>query len=161
MKTKLDWTCRALATCFFTTYPLERWAFHAGRQQTGAGLVGSLAGLACVTLLPTTTLACVLSLLGVVFISVVISEIAEKSLGRKDDQRIVIDEWAGYLISMAMIPVTAWSIIASLILFRLLDSLKPFGIKRFAQLPGGWGIVMDDVAAGLVANVVLRILPLP
>ncbi len=159
MKAVIVWSCKALATCFFLTYPLERWAKRAGRKQTGAGFIGSLAGLACVPLLPHTGLACVMTLVGALLVSVVISEVAEDSLGQKDDQRIVIDEWAGYLISMAMIPVSAWSLMASLVLFRLLDSFKPFGIHRFARMRGGWGIVMDDVAAGLVANVALRFLP--
>ncbi len=157
MKRGVVWCCQALASCFFLSYPLERLARRFSRHQTGAGLIGSLAGLACVRFLPQGTLACLLTLLGIFFISVVISDIAEESLGQKDDQRIIIDEWLGYLISVALLPTSIAVLLTALVLFRLLDSWKPLRIKRLALLPGGWGIVMDDVVAGLITNLLLRV----
>jgi phosphatidylglycerophosphatase A len=51
-------------------------------------------------------------------------------------------------------------LIIAFVLFRAVDTWKPLGIDRFARLPGGWGVVMDDVVAGLLVNAILRLLPL-
>ena len=151
----------AFASCFFLTYPIVRWAKARGMRWTGAGLIGSLAGLASARFLPSDPLRCCLVLLGVLFVSVAISDKAEDILGVKDDQRIVIDEWAGYLASVALLPKTPFYLLSGLVLFRIMDTLKLAGVNRLARLPGGWGIVMDDVAAGVLVNAVLRILPHP
>ncbi len=92
--------------------------------------------------------------------SVAVSDAAEELLGHKDDQRIVIDEWIGYLASVALLPKTPLILLSGFVLFRLIDTLKPIGINQFAKLPGGWGVVMDDVAGGLLVNAILRLLPL-
>lgn len=151
------WASRALASCFFLTYPVESFARRRGWTFTGSGLVGSLAGLLCARFLPTDPLKSVFTLVGVVLLSVVISDIAESDLKTKDDQRIVIDEWAGYLISVAFLPLTPGYLWAGFILFRIFDSTKPLGIRRLGHLPGGWGVVMDDVAAGGLAQLVLQL----
>jgi phosphatidylglycerophosphatase A len=76
----------------------------------------------------------------------------------KDNYRVVIDEVAGMWISMLWIPITAPRLLLGLVLFRLLDIYKPFFIRRAEKLPGGLGVMMDDVLAGLYANVVLQVL---
>ncbi len=83
---------------------------------------------------------------------------AEKIFGRKDSPRIVIDEIVGFLWSLALIGLTGWRIVAAFFLFRIFDILKPQP-ARWCQdrLPGGWGVVMDDVMAGLWANVVIQV----
>ncbi len=83
---------------------------------------------------------------------------AEKIFGRKDSPRIVIDEIVGFLWSLALIGLTGWRIVAAFFLFRIFDILKPQP-ARWCQdrLPGGWGVVGDDVMAGLWANVVLQV----
>ncbi len=99
-------------------------------------------------------------MMGALFISVAVSDVAEERLGEKDDQRIVIDEWVGYLASVALLPKTPLVLAAGFVLFRIVDTLKPIGINRFASLPGGWGVVMDDVAGGILVNALLRLLTL-
>ena len=99
-----------------------------------------------------------LTLTGCILVSVAVSDRAEALLGQKDDQRIVIDEWAGYLTSVAFLPRTPYALIAAFVLFRIFDVWKPLGIRSLGRLTGGWGVVLDDLAAGLLANAVLRLL---
>jgi phosphatidylglycerophosphatase A len=76
----------------------------------------------------------------------------------KDNYRVVIDEVAGMWITMLGVPLTVPYLLLGLLLFRLLDIYKPFFIRKAEQLPGGLGVMMDDVLAGLYTNVVLLVL---
>ena len=71
--------------------------------------------------------------------------------GRKDPQFVVIDEVAGVWITLLFCPPDWIHGLICLILFRLFDITKPFPVRQLEQLPEGWGIVFDDVAAGLYA----------
>ena len=84
---------------------------------------------------------------------------AEKILKQKDPGCIVIDEIAGYVVTMAGISLSIYTIIAGFILFRFFDIIKPFPVKYFEKkFKGGPGIVLDDLIAGLLSAFVLRIL---
>ncbi|SFC25527.1 phosphatidylglycerophosphatase A family protein [Spirosoma endophyticum] len=74
----------------------------------------------------------------------------------KDSYRVVIDEVAGMCLSLLFIPITEKSLLAGLVLFRLFDIGKPFGIRKLEKLPGGWGVMLDDLLAGLYANLLLQ-----
>ncbi len=76
--------------------------------------------------------------------------VVERHLGQKDPQVVVVDEVAGFLVTMLPAAPTWRSVAAGFVVFRLLDTLKPWPIRRFEALEGGWGIVLDDVAAGVV-----------
>jgi phosphatidylglycerophosphatase A len=76
----------------------------------------------------------------------------------KDDKKVVIDEVAGMYISLLFLPSTILVILTGLILFRFFDIVKPLYIKKTEQLPGGWGVMMDDVLAGIYANMLLHIM---
>jgi phosphatidylglycerophosphatase A len=100
-----------------------------------------------------------ITLIGFFFLSVWISENAEIFFGKKDDQRIVIDEIVGFLITMLWIPKTVPFIIIGFFLFRFFDILKPFPIRRMERkLKGGFGVVLDDVMAGVYANIILHLI---
>ena len=89
--------------------------------------------------------------------SVWIAGKAEKIFNKKDSGLIVIDEMAGLLVTLFLIPWSTKSVVAGFLLFRLMDIFKPFPIKRLeTRLPGGWGVVGDDLLAGVYANIVLR-----
>ena len=78
---------------------------------------------------------------------------------RKDDGRIVIDEMMGFFITMLWVPKTARFIVIGFFLFRFFDILKPFPIRRLEKkIKGGFGVVLDDVLAGIYANIVLRLI---
>jgi phosphatidylglycerophosphatase A len=76
----------------------------------------------------------------------------------KDHNRVVIDEVAGMCIALLWVPVTPLNILMGLILFRFFDILKPLFIRRLEDLPGGWGVMFDDILAGVYANIVLQVI---
>jgi len=81
----------------------------------------------------------------------------ERATGEKDSRKIVIDEIAGMLLVGFLLPSGAGYWVAGFILFRAFDVLKPFPagwVER--NLPGGWGIMLDDSVAGLYANLLLQ-----
>lgn len=91
--------------------------------------------------------------------SVYISGEAEKIFREKDSQRIVIDEIAGLQWTMLFITPTLIHVIAGFVLFRLFDIMKPFPVNLCqSRLPGGWGVVGDDVAAGIYSFIILQII---
>jgi phosphatidylglycerophosphatase A len=77
--------------------------------------------------------------------------IVARESGRKDPQFVVIDEVAGQWIALLFSPFDLRHALIALVLFRLLDITKPFPARQLESLPEGWGIVFDDVAAGLYA----------
>jgi phosphatidylglycerophosphatase A len=78
--------------------------------------------------------------------------------GIKDPQFVVIDEVAGQLITLIAVPVSWKTLLAGFILFRGFDIVKPPPVRELEQLPSGAGIVLDDVAAGLYALIVMQLL---
>lgn len=79
-------------------------------------------------------------------------------LNRKDPGRIVIDETCGQLIALFLVTPGWKELLLAFILFRIFDILKPYPIKKLEALPHGWGIMADDVGAGLAAAVSLRLI---
>ena len=78
-----------------------------------------------------------------------------KSDADPDPSKVVIDEVAGQLVALVLLaPAGVWNSVAAFVLFRLFDVWKPLGIRRLEAIPGGWGIMLDDVAAGVLAAVV-------
>jgi phosphatidylglycerophosphatase A len=77
--------------------------------------------------------------------------IAARESGRHDPGFVVVDEVAGQWIALLGCPVDLRHALIALILFRLFDITKPFPARQLERLPAGWGIVFDDVAAGLYA----------
>ena len=86
------------------------------------------------------------------------STIVSLESGAKDPSFVVIDEVAGQAISLLAAPAFGWKYaIAAFILFRAFDIVKPPPVRQLERLPRGWGIMMDDVAAGILACVLLQI----
>lgn len=80
----------------------------------------------------------------------------EKDWG-KDSSKVVIDEAAGMCVGLLFVPVSLTSILTGLLLFRVFDITKPFYIRKMESLPGGWGVMMDDVLAGIYTNIILQV----
>lgn len=79
--------------------------------------------------------------------------------GTHDDQRVVIDEVAGYLLTLALVPKTAPYLASAFLLFRCFDILKPWPIRWVDRtVKGGFGVMADDLAAGVAAALVLAAL---
>lgn len=84
--------------------------------------------------------------------------IAARESGREDPGFVVIDEVVGQWIALLFCPLDWAHGLIALILFRLFDITKPFPVRKLEDLPDGWGIVFDDVAAGLYALIVAALL---
>jgi len=83
-------------------------------------------------------------------IGVFATNIIIDSTGEKDPSRVVIDEVAGQWLGLLMLPDGALYIAGAFILFRFLDILKPWPIRQLEQFPKGWGVMLDDMLAGLL-----------
>jgi phosphatidylglycerophosphatase A len=130
--------------------------FGSGYMPIASGTWGSAVGMVIAWLFFGDLRVAVVLTLAVTALSIPVATRAEKLYGTKDDGRIVIDEIVGYWVSVLLLPHTLPVYIAAFFLFRLFDVLKPLGINRTQQLPGGWGIVIDDVLAGLLSNIVIH-----
>ena len=106
---------------------------------------------------PLPVVAMVISLAAFVALAVWAAGCAERTYG-EDGSAIVIDEFAGCLIALAFLPKSVFLYAAALLLFRLIDIVKPFPAGRAEGLRGGLGVVMDDVVAGVYANLLIRIM---
>jgi phosphatidylglycerophosphatase A len=91
------------------------------------------------------------------FMATWIAWIAEAIFLKRDSQRIVIDEIGGFLVTMAFLPATPRYVFFGFLLFRFFDIVKPFPTRKLETLKGGYGVVADDLMAGIYSNVVLRI----
>ena len=74
----------------------------------------------------------------------------------KDPSKVVVDELIGVWIAVLWIPIETQWLILGFILFRFFDIVKPLGIRRLESIKGGWGVMLDDVGAGIYANIVLQ-----
>jgi phosphatidylglycerophosphatase A len=79
-----------------------------------------------------------------------------KELGRKDPRPIVIDEVCGQLITYILVPGLWVNVAVGFFLFRVFDVIKPYPIRKLENLPRGWGIMADDVLAGVYSAVLLQ-----
>lgn len=124
------------------------------------GTFGSLIGLPlCFLLAGIQFLAAIIAALLIIALAIWISNVAEQALERKDPGCIVVDEIAGMVVTLIGLPLNLTTVTIGFILFRILDILKPFPIRILdKRLPGGLGIVADDVVAGIFANALIRIL---
>ena len=87
------------------------------------------------------------------------SQIAQKLLGKNDPSEVVIDEVAGLFLAVLLIPLSWFNFILAFLLFRMFDILKPFPIGMIDRsIKGGTGIVLDDLVAGIYANLCIRII---
>jgi phosphatidylglycerophosphatase A len=85
---------------------------------------------------------------------------ASKILNKKDPQQVVVDEIAGQFIALMFLPlnVSWWMILAAFILFRFFDILKPYPIDNLQDMPGGFGVVVDDLVAGVYAAIIVSLI---
>jgi phosphatidylglycerophosphatase A len=97
-------------------------------------------------------------LLIIIYPSIKLADSAEKFYKTKDPQQVVIDEVLGYWTGVLFIPFSFSYAIIAFILFRLFDITKPFPIRYFESLPGGLGIIMDDIIAGIYTLACMHII---
>ncbi|MFQ5846388.1 MAG: phosphatidylglycerophosphatase A [Candidatus Methylomirabilales bacterium] len=129
---------------------------YVGYLPPAPGTVGSLLGLALVWPLGGGTAQVVVTL-ALIGAGIVVAGRAARIMGAPDPPAIIIDEVAGIAVATALLPprLVVWGV--AFVLFRLFDITKPFPVRQVERLPGGFGIVGDDLIAGLCANLVVRV----
>lgn len=132
--------------------------FGLGYAPIAPGTFGSLPGLAFGWSLWKMggTVVVAAGLVVIVIAGVWAADGAEDRFGRRDPGPVVVDEVAGQMFALLFLVPTARVLLAGFLLFRLLDILKPYPANRLEALPGGAGIMADDLAAGIYANLVLQ-----
>jgi phosphatidylglycerophosphatase A len=133
--------------------------FGAGYGKPGPGTWGSAAAVLLWVAyawglhpaLPELTIALAAGIVISIAVGVPAATIAARESGRKDPQFVVIDEVAGQWIALLGCPIDWKHALLCFVLFRLFDITKPLPVRQLENLPEGWGIVFDDVAAGLYA----------
>ncbi len=133
--------------------------FFAGYIPFAPGTFGSIVGLSLCFLLSKAKLSvAILFILIFIYFAIWISNKAEKILKQNDPGCIVIDEIAGIMLTFLGLPFNIISVAAGFLTFRFFDILKPFPIRYMEKrFTGGTGIVLDDLAAGIFSNLVLRL----
>ena len=132
--------------------------FYCGYAPVAPGTVGSALGLVVFGVLranvsPLVELATIAVLLAV---GVWSASMTERYVGLTDPGIIVIDEIVGMLLTFAYLNVGFGSLVSGFVIFRVFDIIKPYPARACERLPGGWGVMADDVVAALYAQVVLR-----
>ncbi|MDP6581478.1 MAG: phosphatidylglycerophosphatase A [Vicinamibacterales bacterium] len=130
-----------------------------GFAPVAPGTAGSLAGLFLFWGVRSTrsTWFEVVVLMVVIVAGVAAASAAESMYQRRDPGLVVIDEVAGMLVTLLAVPVGFSGALVGFCAFRLFDIAKPFPARQAERLPGGWGVMVDDLVAGVYAQGVLRL----
>lgn len=135
---------------------LTTW-FGLGYAPFAPGTVATLAGIAMAFIFSSTGYWYFVVIIVLFGIGVIGSQQLEKSLGESDPRYAVIDEVVGMMVALAGLPITVPIAVCGFFLFRAFDMFKIYPVNKFESLPGGWGIMMDDIMAGLYTNIALHI----
>jgi phosphatidylglycerophosphatase A len=133
---------------------------YVGFAPFAPGTVGSAAAIPCLLLLrqagsPWLELA--VSAL-IVVAGAWSARLTEQALGVEDPGPVVIDEVVGMFVSLLWLPATWPVVLAAFLAFRIFDIVKPWPADRLEHVPGGWGVMADDVMAGVYANLAIQVL---
>ena len=138
---------------------LNRWIASVGGigyAPRAPGTAGSAAGVLLIFAVGPDPRWAGLSLLLASLLALLSIRGAERSFGRTDARQIVIDEVVGIAVSLWWIPHT-WPLLASgFVLFRVLDIVKPPPLRALERLPSPWGVLLDDVGAGVYTSLLLH-----
>ena len=121
------------------------------------GTFGSAVGVLLWALLPPSPAIQAATIGGLFVVGSWSGTVAEHHFKKPDPSYVVIDEVIGMFITLFMNPVGRWGAFLGFFLFRLADVVKPYPSNRFERLPGGVGVMADDVMAGIYANLALRL----
>lgn len=122
------------------------------------GTFGSILGTLAFLLIPIDSFLIKMIILVIILIAGAYSSFKiELATGREDNQIIVIDEIAGVWLTLSIIPGGTWFTLAGLLLFRLFDIWKPYPIRKLEKMKYGYGVMLDDILAGLYAGLLILI----
>jgi phosphatidylglycerophosphatase A len=132
--------------------------FYSGFSPIAPGTAGTIVAVPlflALSRLP--VLSYVITVVAFFFFSCWLSGAAESIYQEKDSKRIVIDEIFGFLVAMSFMPPAPLYVVLGFFLFRFFDIVKPFPMRRLERLRGGYGVVADDLVAGVYSSLVLHI----
>ncbi len=129
---------------------------YVGYLPPAPGTLGSLLGLLLLWPLKPGTVQ-VLVTLFLIGVGIVVADQAARVIGGQDPPAIVIDEIAGIAVATLLLPPQVQERVVAFVVFRVFDVIKPFPARQAERLPGGFGIVGDDLIAGLYANLLVRL----
>ena len=127
----------------------------AGYSPVAPGTAGTLVAVVALWLVPLSTVALLLATAVVTALGIWAGARVERAVGGKDPGVVVIDEVAGMMVSVLAVPRSVPVLVAAFFLFRFFDVVKPPPANRLQALPGGLGIMVDDLIAGAYALLVL------
>jgi len=131
--------------------------FGLGLIPKAPGTFGTLGAVAIAWFLPDER-ALLITTMVVTVVGVGLATLAEKHVGGTDPQWFVLDEVAGYLAVLIGLPFREpWVLAAAFVAFRLFDITKPWPIRKFEELPGGLGVMADDLIAAVYAHLLISI----
>ena len=130
-------------------------AFGAGYSPIAPGTAGSAVALVILWLVPFSQTGVIVFFVAVTIIGTWAAHVVEAAVGDKDPGVIVVDEVAGMTLSVLALPSTPAVLVAGFVLFRVFDVLKPFPANVSQRLPGGAGVMVDDLIAGAYALALL------
>jgi phosphatidylglycerophosphatase A len=129
---------------------------YVGYLPPAPGTLGSLLGLLLLWPLKPGTVQ-VLVTLFLIGVGIVVADQAARVIGGQDPPAIVIDEIAGIAVATLLLPPQVPERVVAFVIFRVFDVIKPFPARQAERLPGGFGIVGDDLIAGLYTNLLVRL----
>ncbi len=139
--------CKLIATVFYLGY-----------LPVAPGSIGSFAALFLYGAVKNSPQMMGASIVLCIVLGLLTAGRAEKLLGGKDAGEIIIDEFAGMLVALYLLPPTMGYIVAAFILFRFFDIIKPRPIRNLEKLNGSMGIMLDDLLAGVYTNLILQVI---
>ncbi|MDD2927887.1 MAG: phosphatidylglycerophosphatase A [Candidatus Omnitrophica bacterium] len=131
--------------------------FYVGYFPFIPGTAGSVAAVFLFFLVKNNPSVYFITALILLALGFLVSGRAEKLLRRHDPPCIVIDEVGGMLVSLLFLPYDIRLVVIAFVIFRILDTLKPYPISSFEKLKGGLGVMSDDIIAGLYTNLILQV----
>jgi len=138
-------------------YRIIASVFYAGYLPVAPGTLGSLSALVLYYFICRDAVIMAVAILIAIVLGFVTAGKVEKMFGEKDPGEIVIDEFAGMLITLYRIPPSMGYVVTGFLLFRFFDIVKPKPIKDLEKLKGSLGIMSDDIVAGIYANILLQV----
>ena len=133
--------------------------FYAGYVPFGPGTFGTLgAVIPFYFIAGLTPPFYLITILFFTAISIKITNHCIKYYNEEDPGEIVIDEVCGYLFTMFMLPFNWFNVLSGILIFRILDIIKPYPVRKAENLRDGYGIILDDVLAGIYSNIIIHLI---
>ncbi len=131
--------------------------FYLGYLPAMPGTIGSIGGVLFFLMVYKDARLYLISTVVLAVLGLLVINKAEEIFGKKDAKQIIIDEAVGILIAFLFVPQRPFVLLFAFVAFRIFDILKPYPIKKIEAINSPWGVMLDDAAAGIYANLAAQI----